>query len=60
MELFGSPGIRGIANREVTPELALNLGLAVGSEPKIRITVEARRSGKKLYKMSERIVREAL
>jgi phosphoglucosamine mutase len=29
--LFGSSGIRGIANKEVTPELALKVGLAVGS-----------------------------
>lgn len=28
---FGSSGIRGIANQEITPELALDLGLAVGS-----------------------------
>ncbi len=29
--LFGSSGIRGIANREITPRLALEVGLAVGS-----------------------------
>ncbi len=29
--LFGSSGIRGIANKEITPELALKVGLAVGS-----------------------------
>lgn len=29
--LFGSSGIRGLANREITPELALKIGLAVGS-----------------------------
>jgi phosphoglucosamine mutase len=28
---FGSSGIRGVANMEITPTLALNLGLAVGS-----------------------------
>ncbi len=28
---FGSSGIRGAANTEITPQLALNLGLAVGS-----------------------------
>ncbi|MFH0904759.1 MAG: phosphoglucosamine mutase, partial [Methanobacteriota archaeon] len=28
---FGSSGIRGVANTEITPELALDLGLAVGS-----------------------------
>jgi len=31
MALFGSSGIRGLANKEITPELALNVGLAVGS-----------------------------
>lgn len=29
--LFGSSGIRGIANKEITPELALKVGLAIGS-----------------------------
>ncbi len=29
--MFGSSGIRGIANKEITPQLALNFGLAVGS-----------------------------
>lgn len=29
--MFGSSGIRGIANREITPQFALNFGLAVGS-----------------------------
>ncbi len=28
---FGSSGIRGVANTEITPELALDVGLAVGS-----------------------------
>ncbi len=28
---FGSSGIRGLANREITPQLALNFGLAVGN-----------------------------
>ncbi len=31
MALFGSSGIRGLANKEITPELALSVGLAVGS-----------------------------
>ncbi|HEX7627390.1 MAG TPA: phosphopentomutase/phosphoglucosamine mutase, partial [Candidatus Methanoperedens sp.] len=31
MSLFGSSGIRGLANKEITPELALKVGLAVGS-----------------------------
>src|SRR5574341_1052948 len=29
--MFGSSGIRGVANREITPEFALDFGLAVGS-----------------------------
>lgn len=29
--LFGSSGIRGLANKEITPGLALKIGLAVGS-----------------------------
>jgi len=28
---FGSSGIRGIANKEITPQIALDLGLAIGS-----------------------------
>ncbi len=31
MSLFGSSGIRGLANTEITPELALRVGYAVGS-----------------------------
>ncbi|MCZ7380483.1 MAG: phosphoglucosamine mutase [Candidatus Methanoperedens sp.] len=31
MALFGSSGIRGLANREITPGLALKVGLALGS-----------------------------
>lgn len=31
MALFGSSGIRGLANKEITPGLALKVGLAVGS-----------------------------
>lgn len=31
MALFGSSGIRGLANSEITPGLALNVGLAVGT-----------------------------
>jgi phosphoglucosamine mutase len=31
LALFGSSGIRGLANKEITPELALNVGLAIGS-----------------------------
>ncbi len=31
MVLFGSSGLRGLANREITPGLALKVGLALGS-----------------------------
>lgn len=31
MGLFGSSGVRGIVNKEFTPELATNIGMAVGS-----------------------------
>ncbi len=31
-KLFGTDGIRGVANQKITPELALNLGLAAGAE----------------------------
>ena len=31
MALFGSSGIRGLANTEITPGLALKVGLAIGS-----------------------------
>ncbi|RYG19850.1 hypothetical protein EON82_20945, partial [bacterium] len=28
---FGTDGVRGVANEKLTPEFALNLGLAAGS-----------------------------
>jgi phosphomannomutase/phosphoglucomutase len=31
MKLFGSSGTRGIANREVTPEFCLRIGMAIGT-----------------------------
>ena len=31
MGLFGSSGVRGVVNQEMTPELALNIGMAAGS-----------------------------
>jgi phosphoglucosamine mutase len=37
MKLFGSSGIRGIANKEITPELALKVGLVLGSRKKIAV-----------------------
>lgn len=30
MKLFGSSGIRGLANKEITVDLALKVGLALG------------------------------
>ncbi|UCE91671.1 MAG: phosphoglucosamine mutase [Methanobacteriota archaeon] len=32
MRIFGSSGVRGIVNKEMTPELALKIGMAVGSK----------------------------
>ena len=37
MKLFGSSGIRGIVNTEVTPELALKVGLVLGSRKKTAV-----------------------
>jgi phosphoglucosamine mutase len=37
MKLFGSSGIRGIVNKEVTPELALQVGLVLGSQKKTAV-----------------------
>ncbi len=37
MKLFGSSGIRGIVNKEVTPELALQVGLVLGSRKKTAV-----------------------
>ncbi|MDD2614764.1 MAG: phosphoglucosamine mutase [Methanosarcina sp.] len=37
MKLFGSSGIRGIANKDITPELALNVGLVLGSRKKTAV-----------------------
>ena len=34
MGLFGSSGVRGVVNEEMTPDLALNIGMAVGSVAK--------------------------
>lgn len=31
MRIFGSSGVRGVVNREMTPELALRIGMAVGT-----------------------------
>lgn len=37
MKLFGSSGIRGIVNKEVTPQLALQVGLVLGSRKKTAV-----------------------
>jgi phosphoglucosamine mutase len=52
-KLFGTDGIRGIANRELTPELALRLGRAGAyilakerkKAPKVLLTKDTRQSG---------------
>ncbi|VVB89719.1 Phosphoglucomutase/phosphomannomutase [uncultured archaeon] len=44
--MFGSSGVRGIANMEMTPRLALNFGLAVGSiYPEVVVGHDPRISG---------------
>ncbi|MCQ2381072.1 MAG: phosphoglucosamine mutase, partial [Acidaminococcaceae bacterium] len=50
--MFGTDGVRGIANVELTPELAFKLGYAAASyfgretkQPKILIGRDTRRSG---------------
>ncbi len=51
-KLFGTDGVRGIVNRELTPELALRLGLAIGTYfgegSKILIGRDVRRGGEML------------
>lgn len=37
MKLFGSSGIRGVANKEITAELALKVGLVLGSRKKTAV-----------------------
>lgn len=52
-ELFGTDGIRGVANTELTPELAFKVGMAAarvlaaknGKSPKILVGMDTRRSG---------------
>jgi len=50
-KLFGTDGVRGIANSELTPELAMNLGkagayvLTKNKTPKILVATDSRRSG---------------
>ena len=47
--LFGTDGVRGVANRELTPELALSIGRALGGRvgPGARVMIgrDTRRSG---------------
>ena len=46
MGLFGSSGVRGIVNKEMTPELAASIGLAVGSGcESVVIGMDSRTSG---------------
>ncbi len=49
-ELFGTNGVRGIANEELTPELALNLGRTIGTlrPGKIAVACDARISSSML------------
>ncbi len=46
MGLFGSSGIRGIVNKDFTPELASLIGMAVGSDAKCAVVgMDSRTSG---------------
>src|SRR5512136_1325133 len=46
MGLFGSSGVRGIVNKEMTPELAASIGMAVGSGcESVVIGMDSRTSG---------------
>ncbi|NLG85505.1 MAG: phosphoglucosamine mutase [Firmicutes bacterium] len=53
-KLFGTDGVRGVANRELTPELAFRLGragaavLAAGKKPRVLIGRDTRLSGEML------------
>ncbi|MCL2188035.1 MAG: phosphoglucosamine mutase [Defluviitaleaceae bacterium] len=55
-KLFGTDGVRGVANRELTPELALRLGRAgayvltreTHHAPKVLVAKDTRRSGEML------------
>ncbi len=51
MKLFGTNGIRGVVNKELTPEIAMNIGLSIGtyfSSKKIVVGMDARLSGEML------------
>jgi phosphoglucosamine mutase len=46
MGLFGSSGVRGVVNKEFTPELAAMIGMAVGSDAKCAVVgMDSRTSG---------------
>ncbi len=46
MSLFGSSGVRGVVNKEFTPELAAKIGMAVGSNAKrAAVGMDSRTSG---------------
>ena len=46
MSLFGSSGVRGVVNKEFTPELAAKIGMAVGSNVKrAAVGMDSRTSG---------------
>jgi phosphoglucosamine mutase len=46
LSLFGSSGVRGIVNKEFTPELAAKIGMAVGSNSKCAaVGMDSRTSG---------------
>ncbi len=41
-KLFGSSGVRGLANVDLTPELACKVGLAVAAHSKAKLALVAR------------------
>jgi len=53
-KLFGTDGVRGIVNVELTPELALHLGLAIGAffgeGSRVLVGRDVRRGGEMLFK----------
>ncbi len=46
MKLFGSSGVRGVVNKDFTPELAAEIGMAVGTSAKCAVVgMDSRTSG---------------
>ncbi|MBU0624391.1 MAG: phosphoglucosamine mutase, partial [Candidatus Thermoplasmatota archaeon] len=46
MHLFGSSGVRGVVNKDFTPELAAEIGMAVGTSAKCAVVgMDSRTSG---------------